>query len=185
MLSEKFGVNTMKRIFELLLSVFFVIAMTVSCSKQADQSTGDKAAGDKPANAALADSLSLALNEPWARLRYGDKSGFYENEFDYLTEDTTFDDYLKFPQISYASGDTLESLEVVSVERMGDSAVVNVTVHFKGPSGKETQLYDQIFTVYWYNNRWIKPTVSKYELEMKYQDLIHKADSAAAAEAGN
>ena len=93
---------------------------------------------------ASADTLSFEkqleqdINRVMDRLKYDDRSGLWENEFEYLREERTFDDYLKQPSVSRAKADTLEWVEVHSATRYGDSAVAKVTVHFKGLSGAES-----------------------------------------------
>ena len=123
------------------------------------------------------------LNETITRLRYGDKSGLYDNEFEYAQDETTFDKYLGMTQIRIAQADTITSVEVRHVDFYDrDSAFVDVTVHFEGPTGQKSYYRDKI-VVYYHRGRWIKPTVSVIDLQVHYDDMIRVADSAAEAEA--
>ena len=63
-----------------------------------------------------------------------------------------------------------------------DSAVAQVEVHFKGPTGIESILRENNLTFYWYEGKWVRPTVSTYEDHRKLIDIRQRADSAAQAE---
>ncbi|NOY88569.1 MAG: hypothetical protein GXO93_04145 [FCB group bacterium] len=184
MFSEKYGVNTMKAIFRSFLFLIILgYLFVIGCSNQSNKA---KTASDATGNQkimTLKDTIEDVLNEAMTRLRYGDKSGLYENEFSYLKDTTTFDDYLKTGQMQYASNDSLSHIDVNDVELFNhDSARVKVTVNFEGPSGKKHSLDDKI-TVYYHKGRWIKPTISVIKHELEYENMIHQAESAAAAEA--
>lgn len=127
-------------------------------------------------------TIEGALNEAIVRLRHGDKSGLYENEFEYLKDDMTFDDYLKTDQMRWAQADTVKYVEVRHIEFCGqDSAIVDVTVHFEGLTGKESFHRDKLI-VYYHQGRWIKPTVSVIDQQRYYDEKMRVADSAANAE---
>ena len=127
--------------------------------------------------------IEETINEVLTRLRYGDKSGLYENEFEYSNDETNFDEYLGMGQIRVAQADSIAFIEVRHVKFFDhDSAIVNVTVHFEGPTGKKSYLRDKI-VIYYHKGRWIKPTVSVIDHQVNYDNMIRVADSAAAAEA--
>lgn len=190
MFFERYGVNTMRAASEtskilLLMLVSVGVGLFVSCSKKSDSGdTGrDATVGSFP-KGELSEEAAIeeTLNEVVTRLRYGDKSGLYDNEFEYATDETTFDDYLTKGEIRYAQADTITFIEVRHVKFFDhDSAAVDVTVHFEGPTGKKSYLRDKI-VVYHHKGRWIKPTVSIIDLQADYQEKIRVADSAAVAE---
>jgi hypothetical protein len=179
------GGNTVK--WRNLLLVAFIFVAVASCGQKAEQG---ETMPDSTAVASEADTLSSeikaiekSLNETIARLRYGDKSALYENEFEYFTDEVTYDEYLEKAEIRWASADTIQYLEVKDIDFFDkDSAIVYLTVHFEGPSGKKTYLDDQI-VIYYHKGRWIKPTVTTIDLQLDYEAKIRAADSAAAAEA--
>lgn len=128
-------------------------------------------------------AIAKSLNDAMDRLRYDDKSGLWENEFSYLHDGEDFDFYMRRRQIFNARADSITFLEVRSVEEIeGDSARVDVRVHFLGPSGTPTHLDDEII-VYRHNERWIKPTVSVYEQQAMYDSIRQEAIDAARREA--
>ena len=123
------------------------------------------------------------LNETMDRLRYKDKSYIYELEFPYYREENTFDSFLVNPRIRGAKADTLEFVDIVKLSMYEpDSAVAQVEVHFRGPTGEETVLKGDKLTFYWYGGKWIRPTVSTYEAQRQIDDIRRTADSAAQAE---
>ena len=100
------------------------------------------------------------LNEGLIRLKYGDKSGLYELEFEYLRDEKTYDDYLAMGQIQWASMDSINHLEVTNVIFNPDSSAdVEILYVFDSEKGGFTDHTDN-FVIYRRNGRWIKPTVS-------------------------
>jgi len=143
---------------------------------------------DPPADPVESDSLTIekeieaVLNTPLDRLRLGDKSGLWENEFEYLHDRETFDRYVTRGEISYANADTLSYVEVTSVVRFPtDSALAGVVVHFEGPTGMKSTIEDQVI-VYSQDGRWIKPTVSVIRQQLMYDSLRNEAIKAAERE---
>ncbi|MFQ5452915.1 MAG: hypothetical protein ACE5D6_01855 [Candidatus Zixiibacteriota bacterium] len=173
------------------MKLVLVLSFTLiyGCDSESNRnSQDDLAVGDTSTvqvEMTVRDTIENVLNEAMTRLHYGDKSGLYENEFIYYKNMATFDEYLKTGQMAYAEAESLTFVEIVDLTLFDhDSAEANVTVHFKGASGKEHHLYDQMVTVYYHRSRWIKPSVSVIEQQVEYDNLIRQADSAAAAEAG-
>lgn len=192
MFSEKYGVNTMKAVSKASRTILLILISVGavffgSCGKKSGSGdSGQDANVASNANAELSEEkiIEEMLNEVITRLRYGDKSGLYESEFDYFTDETDFDEYLTMGQIRAAQADTINIVEVRDIEFFDrDSAIVEVTVHFEGPTGKKS-FFDDKLILYYYKGRWIKPTVTVIDLQMDYEDKIRVADSAAAAEAG-
>jgi len=185
--------------FTTALAVLGLLA-AVGCSDQTEKpatdaqqtSTSTRSTGTSSYERVAEEAGSTAqliedeLSEEIARLRLGDKSGLWENEFGYLHDEMDFDDYRQTGQVNWAQADTIEFLDVQSVAIESDSlsAEVGVEVTFKPPSGKEHSLVDTI-TVYYTRGRWIKPTVSTREMQDEYEDLVRAADSAAKAEASH
>ncbi len=125
------------------------------------------------------------INDALARLKLKDKTGLYENEFEYLRDQDVFDDYLKHSQVNWAQADTIEFVDVQLVDffREDDSAVVDVVVNFHNPLSKSRSQIDDRITVFWHQGRWIKPTVSSRELQDRYDEMQRVADSMARLEA--
>lgn len=129
--------------------------------------------------------IQETLTEAITRWHYGDKAALYDNEFEYLQERFTFDDYLKFGELQL-DADTVEAINAKKIELFGrDSAIVDAEVVFKGPTGKVTRMRDANtkYTLFYHRGRWIRPTVSRPELQRQYEQSRRAADSAADAEA--
>ena len=190
MYSGRYGVNTkiVPKVSKILLLMLISagVGFFGSCGKKSGSGdTGQDAAIASNAEGVLSEEkvIEEMLNEAITRLRYGDKSGLYENEFDYATDEIGFDEYLAKGEIRYAQADSITFIEVRHVKFFDhDSARVDVTVHFEGPTGKKSYLRDKI-VIYHHKGRWIKPTVSIIDLQLDYEEKIRVADSAAAAEA--
>lgn len=127
--------------------------------------------------------MQASLTEVMERMKYGDKSGLYENEFYYLTDDVSLDDYLGYEQVKAAGPDSVVSVEVTGFEMREDgSAIIDLVVHFEGPTGVKTDMKDKI-RMYQRDGEWFKPYVSRINFQSDYDDIIRVADSAAEAEA--
>jgi hypothetical protein len=124
------------------------------------------------------------INDVLARLKHKDKTGLFENEFQYLRDQDVFDDYLKHGQVNWAQADTIEFVDVHRVDffREDDSAVVKVVVSFYNPNTGNRSVFDDVITVYRHEGRWIKPTVSVRPQQDQYDELQRVADSMARLE---
>jgi hypothetical protein len=190
MFSERYGVNIkiVPKISKILLLTLMSVGLGFfgSCGKKSDSgSAGQDATVASNAKGGLSEEeiIEEMMNEVLVRLRYGDKSGLYENEFEYSNDETSFDEYLGMGQIRFAQADTITFVEVRHVKFFDhDSALVDVTVHFEGPTGQKSYYRDKV-VVYYHRGRWIKPTVSVIDLQVNYEEMIRVADSAAEAEA--
>lgn len=171
----------------LWMSAIMFVLLLSGCGDSADSTDEDQTQTETSTepDTELSETAQIEadLNEALWRLHLGDKSGLYEMEFQYFTDDVNFDDYLKKGEIQYAQADTIDHLVVQSVNifREDDSARVKVDVVFIGPTGRESHLSQEI-AIYFHQGRWIKPTVSTRFHQDEYDGLIRAADSAAAAD---
>lgn len=188
--------NTMKRIFSLLIITALIMAL-ISCSSSDDSepdlskyslddwkqydTTGKYY--DKPEKLiSVRDTIEYILNEAMARDRYKDNSAFYENEFQYLTDKEDFDTYIEHGEIKFERNDWVNKLDVISLDLFNhDSAYVGVHVHLEYINGDTISTTDTI-VVYYHNNRWIKPTISVIKNQVEYEKLIKAAEEAASWE---
>jgi hypothetical protein len=169
-----------------------MMAVIAGCGSKDDANTVDT---DQPVTTGTDTSASGAvsqddreieemMNMAMRRLRYGDKSALYDLEFPYQRVRANFDEYLDWGLIRGAEADSVDHIEVVSIDYYGgrDSAWVDVIVHFIGPSGKET-LFPTTTKIYRFDGQWIRPTTSNYDAQLGFDKLRNEADSAAKAEA--
>jgi len=165
----------MKRICESGLFLIFAVLIFVVSGCSGEKQPSETAPAEDTGLAAKAepvtvrDTIEVVLNEVIDRVRYGDKSGMYYNEFEYLRETMGFDEYIRQPQVHYAKTDTLKFLEVLDLMLYGhDSADVVLYVHSEGPTGVASKVQDTL-TVFYHNDRWIKPTVSNMKEQLKWE----------------
>jgi hypothetical protein len=133
-------------------------------------------------DATLKDSIEFNINKTYTLLKNGDKSGLFENEFSYITDGKTFDEYLRYGEVSAAKVESLTVIDVLEIQQFdSDSLKAVVQVNFLGPSGRPTFIKDRI-TFYQQDGRWIKPLVGKLFHQLDYLKRMRQADSAASAE---
>ena len=126
--------------------------------------------------------IETTLAETAGRWRYGDKAILYDQEFEYVRLEYTYDAYLELDRVKRLEADTIVAFDVKNIGFFDrDSASVSVDVVFVGPTRDTTRL-PQEWIMYYYKGRWIRPTVSNPEHQVLYDERRRLADSAAAAE---
>lgn len=110
------------------------------------------------------------------RLRYDDKSGLYENEFQYFREEKTFDDYLIHGEVQYANADSLDHVTIEYIEFFDqDSAAIDATFHILKADG--TVMPSEVrWMAYYHQGEWIKPYMSRIQFQLDYEELIRRAE---------
>ena len=188
---EKYGVNIVKNIFKnnwYFISLFIISMLFVSCSKKEDNNSEIQNDSTNvvtqnqtpPTMMTVKDTIETALSEAMERLIYYDNSGLYENEFSYLTDDKTFDEYLTFGQITYHDPVDVLKLVIDSLNMFAhDSAAAWASVTLKFEDGSIKTMNEQLLKVYYHKGKWIKPTVSVIKNQVAYDELIRQAEEAA------
>jgi hypothetical protein len=170
------GVNIMRPTNLILLGAMVIMAALSGCgTSTTDQPAATKTLSDR-------DLMQASLTEVISRWHMGDRGGLYDNEFPYIRERYTFDDYLKFKELQL-DADTVKAMNVLDAKLLGqDSADVTVEVVFEGPTGKISRRQDHYIMFRW-KDKWIRPTVSIFQIQAEWDQRRHEADSAAEAEA--
>jgi len=178
MCSVRYGVNIMTRdkllLFVLILSLLLGLA---ACSSDSDKPDATLSIQEQ-------DRLEIktSLAETAGRWRYGDKVVLYEQEFEYLQIEHTYDSYLEIDRIKRMESDTVVAFDVKDIKFFDrDSASVSLDVVFVGPAGDTTRM-PQEWVMYYHRGRWIRPTLSSIKYQAIYEERRRQADSAAAAE---
>ena len=173
MYSVHYGVSTMNT-FRRILLASAVAGLTLLLAQCGSEDPVEITAGDS-----LSDSAQLVavIRETIERLRFGDKSGLYENEFRYFREKETYDDYLRHGEVTWANADSLDSIHIVDVTLFGrDSAHCSVLYFFGGVSTHDPSQPLPTLRAYWHEGRWIKPYMSSISRQLDYEALIRQAE---------
>ena len=153
-----------------------IAAVMVNCSSDSEQ-TRERWSPEESRR-----EIATTLEETATRWHYGDKAILYEQEFEYIQVEYTYDKYLEIDQIKNMVSDTVNAFVVKDVRFFeGDSARVQVDVVFVGPAGVET-VYPQEWTMFYHRGRWIRPSLSHPTGQIEFEERRRKADSAARAE---
>lgn len=185
---EKSLENTMNRHNQIIFCFIFPILTLIFClgcsedpkeAVQKDSPSNDNIAQPQNELLTIKDTIYQMLNEPWERAKYSDNSGYYENEFSYVTDETSLDDYITWGQITYKEPYDILEIQVGNIAfYRPDSARVDIGVLKKDSTGKEW-VDDYTIPIYYFEGRWIKPTVAIYPNQKKYEDRIRQAIEAA------
>lgn len=140
--------------------------------------------GDRAEDKAEIESM---FDELLARVKAGDVGVLYDDEFTYLKQDYTYDDYLNFAQIQAFDFSNVEELNILEYNFRGeDTCEVLLEAVFKTPDGGEQRQANPTL-IYYHEGEWIKPTISGIgngpALQRRLERSIFEAESAAAAEA--
>ncbi|MEW5795558.1 MAG: hypothetical protein AB1772_04275 [Candidatus Zixiibacteriota bacterium] len=159
------------------LVMFGLVVLLWGCS-----SDDARSGSDSPSPEEDRQQIEATLAETAVRWHYGDKAVLYEQEFEYVQVDFSYDKYLEVEKIRRMEADTVKAFLVKNVHFFGrDSARVAVDVVFVGPSGATTYL-PQEWTMFYHRGRWIRPTMSTPAGQQEFEERRRRADSAAAAE---
>ena len=157
--------------------ILFLAAVLIGCSSDKEEAAGR---GVSPADDRR--EIEATLDETASRWRYGDKVVLYEQEFEYVQVEHTFDKYLEIDRIKRMESDTVRAFAVKNVRFFDrDSALVSVDVVFVGPAGDTTRL-PQEWTMFYHRGHWMRPTLSSFQGQKQFEERRRKADSAAEAE---
>lgn len=160
-----------------LFSLIFCMALFFSCAGDHEVDIKTEADIEKDDETLI----RTALVELIDRVKEGDKTVLYENEFGYFTDSVSLSEYMEVRRVLEYKYDTLSGILIDSVHLMGDSAMVNVRVTYESAAGGEFER-PYAFKMYRYGDRWIKPYLSRYEIELEYLERVRAYDSAVAAE---
>lgn len=178
------------------LIVIFValFAILAACSSDKESADAGAQADDTEAARDFTDDraqdkaeIQALFDELVARVHERDFGVLYDNEFTYLKDEYTYDDYLGFGQLKSYQIDTVKSINIVDFTFRGDDTcdVMMEAVFRNAPPGQDRARNAAV--VYYHHGRWIKPTISGTgngpELQRTYERTIFQAESAAAAEA--
>lgn len=131
--------------------------------------------------------IQAVWDELLARVHEDDYGVLYDNEFPYLRDKYTYDDYLRFDQLKAFDFDTVKQINVVDFAFLGDDTcdVLVEAVFRNAPPGQDRARNKA--RMYRTEGHWLKPTISGVanglQLQQQFERSVFEAESAAAAEA--
>nr|MBN2278417.1 hypothetical protein [candidate division Zixibacteria bacterium] len=125
--------------------------------------------------------ITAAMKEMIDRLKEGDKTVLYESEFTYYKDEVPLSEYMELQRVKFYPYDSLSHIEVDSVELMGDSAAVKVSLYYTTAEAKENS---KSFRTKFYRSqgRWVKPYMSRWPDEFEYLQRIKAYEEAVKTE---
>jgi len=158
----------------LLLLLFFV-----GCGS-GEQAKKEPVAPKEPINT---DEMALraTLTESFDRIKEGDKTVMYENEFSYYHLEVSLSQYLELKAVRGYGADSLIGIEIDSVTFTGDSARAHFRVKYESADGS---IKEQPANIKMYRDagRWVRPYLSKWDKERDYLEQKRIYDSVTAGQ---
>lgn len=159
-----------------------VLALVVSLGLVACSSESDQAGDATPTMEDDRQEIEATLAETAVRWRYGDKAILYEQEFEYIRIEHTYDSYLEITRIKRMESDTVVAFDVKDIQFFErDSALVSLDVVFVGPTDDTTRRAQE-WMMFYHLGHWIRPTLSTIHNQLDFEERRRQAESAAAAE---
>jgi len=168
-----YGVNIMK-VYEILV-LMFCLAFALAAGDD------EQEAGETAEESAVYDSVMIekSFHEYIDRVKVGDLTVLYENEFSYYTDEHSYDDYMAQKRVHDYKYDTLAGAAIDSMEIMGDSTVLSITVFYASAEG-DTTSHPYVIRMYRSFDRWVRPYMSKYSEEVQYLEDIKAYQEAVS-----
>jgi len=200
--SERSGVNTMtidrKKILVFLAAgLVLIVAACGSDSDSgasADASVEENNEASEPKERDFSneraqdkEEIRAVFDELLARVKAQDFAVLYDQEFIYLREKYSYDEYLTFRQMRNFDFASVKELNPVEFEFKGeDTCIVMLEALFYEPKDGQESATNPT-RLFYHQGRWIKPTISGFgngpKLQRDWEYKIFQAESAAAAEA--
>lgn len=126
-------------------------------------------------------AIRASLTELFGRIKEGDKTVLYENEFSYFKDTVSLSTYMELRKVKEYKYDTLKGIEVDSTTIMGDSAWAYVRIIYESSEGEEHPRPYRL-NIYRSRGNWIKPYQSKWADEKDYLEQRRIYDSLTAGQ---
>lgn len=107
----------------------------------------------------------------FTRMKVGDFDVIYENEFPYLREEVSLEEYLDHPRFDDYTIDTLLALQLDSIRNMTDSAFLYIQLEWLL---SDSSLFNQAIGLRYYysGEEWIKPTMSTIDNQRDFEEEL-------------
>jgi hypothetical protein len=166
-----------------LIIFAFCASLLCGCGSETEKTKPDAKKEIISDNSDEAEIQAMITNY-FDRVKEGDKTVLYENEFSYYTDEKSLDEYMELSKVLDYKYDTLGGVFVDSIRIMKDSAWVWVKVVYNSADGS-TKERPYRLKAYRNRGRWIRPYLSHWDDEFDYLEQIRIYDSVTAAEEGH
>ncbi|PKK84062.1 MAG: hypothetical protein CVT49_05415 [candidate division Zixibacteria bacterium HGW-Zixibacteria-1] len=166
--------------FYRIIIIFIIILFLSGCSNQetakksGNPSTGAEEISDQNAIRAM-------MTEYIDRMKEGDKTVLYENEFLYYQDLISLTEYMEYPRVRDYVYDSLSHVEVDSVHVYGDSADVWIRLFYESldPNAKGRAYQSRVFRS---RGKWLKPYQSHFDKQLELEEQIKAYEDAVKRE---
>lgn len=159
------------KLFSYILAVVLLLAAGCGTEQKSDSKTEISKAAETAGASNDRERIRQALTEMIDRVKEGDKTVLYENEFTYFTDSVSLSAYMEIPRVIDYAYDTLHGIAVDTIKLMDDSALVMARIIYRSVGGGEIERIYPI-KVYRSGERWIKPYLSNYMREAEYLEAV-------------
>lgn len=166
-----------------LLTILSLLILMSACSEQGGETAKTEVAASKGSDSINPAEIPIreALTEFFGRLKEGDKTVMYENEFTYYQLEYPLGKYYELDRVKNYKYDTLKGIAIDSVKIMQDSAAVYFSIIYQNLLGEENQRkYYRI--MYYTRDRWILPYLSRIKDELEFRQRKREYDSATSGQ---
>jgi hypothetical protein len=123
------------------------------------------------------EQIKAALTELIERVKEGDKTVLYENEFTYYTDSVSLSEYMEIHKVLDYKYDTLYGIAFDSIIVMDDSAVIAARIIYKSPGSGQTERRYPL-KAYRSGEKWVRPYLSNYAREAEYLERVRAYQEA-------
>jgi PBP1b-binding outer membrane lipoprotein LpoB len=160
------------RSYKFIMSLAILIVLAGCSGQDKGGTAGEKNAADSLAASPQDKSaIEAALTEYIDRVKEGDMTVLYENEFSYYRAENSLSQYMENKRVSEYKYDTLSGVVINDIKIRGDTATLMIKVTYQSVSGESKERPYSI-TMYRDMGRWIRPYLSQVRLEREYLDEV-------------
>lgn len=109
--------------------------------------------------------------ELYTRLKVGDNSVIYDNEFPYMREERDREEYVALPAIAAYRADTLMAIQIDSISLWEDTAYAHLRTEY---ILSDSTLIVHSIRLRWHkvDGEWLRPTLSHLKRQKEFEDEL-------------
>jgi len=164
-----------------LLPFLLCLILVAGCSKQEETDAEKEPTIEDKSPFLDSDKQAIAavMEEYIDRVKEGDLTVLYENEFSYYKDEHSMSEYMEMKRVLDYKFDTLSAIEIDSIHVMDDSAVLVIRILYESAAGGTLER-PYMIKMYRSFGGWIRPYLSKWEEEAEYLEQIREYEEAVS-----